>query len=179
MPKGFGTLLIVLLIVFAASVAMTEEGENKYVGDNAKTCKMCHKAQVEAWAEWPMASGWDKLSDEDKANEACIPCHVTGYGEPGGFVSEKETPGLAGIQCEACHGPAGNHMKAPLTDKEARKNTVSPPDEANCLQCHIEEGNPNFKEFVYKTEVAVLADHFNEAPAEEEAEAEEVAEAEE
>lgn len=163
MVRVWSFVLVLAVVLAAVGTALTaDEVENTYVGDNAKSCKMCHKAQVEAWLEWPMASGWDKLSDEEKLSEDCISCHVTGYGEPGGFVSEEETPGLVGIQCEACHGPAGLHMKAPITDKDARNATVSPPDEANCLKCHIEEGNPNFKEFVYKDEVAALADHFNE-----------------
>ena len=109
-----------------------------------------------------MSESWDNLSDEEKGKDECVSCHVTGYGEEGGWVSEEETPGLVGIQCEACHGPAGDHMKVPMTDKEARATTLSEPDEANCLQCHIEEGNPNFKEFKYDVEVARLADHLNE-----------------
>lgn len=174
MKKWSGLLFVLVIVLLAVGTALTAEDKvNTYVGDSAKKCKMCHKAQVAAWEEWPMASSWDKLSDEEKAKEECISCHVTGYGEEGGFVSEKETPGLVSIQCEACHGPAGNHMKVPMTDKEARATTLSEADEANCLQCHIEEGNPNFKEFVYDDEVAALADHFNEAPEEAEAEAEE------
>ena len=82
-----------------------------YVGDTEKKCAMCHKAQVEAWKKWGMAGAWDKLSADEKKNEACIKCHVTGYGQEGGWVSFEKTPGLVGVQCEACHGPAGEHMK--------------------------------------------------------------------
>jgi hypothetical protein len=172
MKKWFGLLFALVVVLLAVSTALTAEDKvNAYVGDSVKSCKMCHKAQVAAWEKWPMAGSWDKLSDEEKAKDECIGCHVTGYGEEGGWVSEKETPGLVGIQCEACHGPAGDHMKVPMTDREARKASMSEPDEASCLQCHIEEGNPNFKEFKYDVKVARLADHFNEAP-EEEAEAE-------
>jgi hypothetical protein len=32
-----------------------------------------------------------------------------GYGLPNGFISKAATPHLAGVQCENCHGPAGNH----------------------------------------------------------------------
>jgi len=169
------TVLITVMALLIGGTALYAEGEaekevNKYFGKNAKACKMCHKEQVAAWEKWPMASSWDNLSDEEKLKEECISCHVTGYGEPGGFVSEEETPDMVGITCEACHGPAGAHMKIPAKDAEGRAASMSEPDEANCLQCHIEEGNPNFKEFVYKTEVAALADHFPEAEEEEAAE---------
>ncbi len=136
-----------------------EAAKNSYVGDTEKKCAMCHKAQVEAWKKWGMAGAWDKLSAEDKKNEACIKCHVTGYGQEGGWVSFEKTPGLVGVQCEACHGPAGNHMKAPMTDKAARKASMTAPDEASCKACHIKEGNPNFKEFKYADAVKLLADH--------------------
>jgi len=169
MRKVSGVLLILAVGLLVANVAFTaeDEVENPYVGDSAKNCKMCHKAQVEAWQTWAMASAWDKLSDEEKAKEECIKCHVTGYGEPGGFVNEKDTPGLVGIQCEECHGPAGKHMKTPLTDKEARKASMQVPDESTCTTCHKEEGNPNFKPFKYDEAVKELANHLNEKPAEE------------
>jgi hypothetical protein len=37
----------------------------------------------------------------------CLPCHSTGHGQPGGFVSSRQTPHMGGVQCEACHGPGG------------------------------------------------------------------------
>lgn len=163
--NGFVMLLVLAGVLFTAGTALFAEEPagadvNMYVGDNAKTCKMCHKDQVAAWSGWEMSKSWDKLSDEEKLNDACVKCHVTGFGEPGGFVSFEETPNLVGIQCESCHGPAGNHMKVPMKDKEARAASMNEPDESNCLQCHIEEGNPNFKEFKYDEGVKALADHF-------------------
>lgn len=168
MKKLWSWVIVGCAVLLVAGTALTAEDENEYVGDNAKKCKMCHKVQVEAWSEWDMASSWDKLSDEEKAKEECIACHVTGYGEPGGFVSEKETPTLVGIQCEACHGPAGDHMKAPLTDKEARRESITLSGEDNCVTCHKEEGNPNFKEFKFDKAVEAISDHLN--PDEEEEE---------
>ena len=154
-------LAVVVLMALAATglFADEEKAVNAYIGDNATKCKMCHKDQVAAWEKWAMAKSWDKLSDEEKKKEECIKCHVTGYGQEGGWVSFEKTPNLAGIQCEACHGPAGNHMKVPMTDKDKRKATMAVPDEATCLKCHVKEGNPNFKDFDYKKAVEVLADH--------------------
>ena len=47
----------------------------------------------------------------------CGSCHTTGYNPEG---NQDGLPGLigtwaeAGIQCEACHGPGGNHVNDPL-----------------------------------------------------------------
>jgi len=138
-----------------------EAPKNAYVGDVEKKCMMCHKAQVTAWKAWPMAKSWDKLSDEEKKKDDCIKCHVTGYGQEGGWVSIEKTPNLVGVSCEACHGPAGEHMKIPMADKEKRKASMAVPDEATCLKCHIDKGNPNFKELKFKEAVVKLADHLN------------------
>jgi hypothetical protein len=48
-----------------------------------------------------------------QTNLSCLPCHDVGYGLPTGFSSLAKTPGLAGVQCENCHGPGGNHAANP------------------------------------------------------------------
>lgn len=160
---GAIVLAVIALLWLASAVTAEDEKVNEYIGDSAKKCAMCHKDQVAAWKEWGMAKAWDSLSAEEKGKAECMVCHVTGYGKPGGFVSEKDTPNLVGIHCEACHGPAGDHMKAPLADKEARKATMTAPDEATCKGCHKKEGNPNFKEFKFADAVKELADHLPKA----------------
>lgn len=149
------------VVLCLANVARSAEDENKYVGDNAKICGLCHADQVKAWKEWPMAKAWDDLSAEEKTKEECVKCHVTGYGEPGGFVSEKETPKLVNVQCEACHGPAGEHMKVPITDKEAKLDTVIMPTEKTCEGCHKEKDNPYLKEFIFEERLKELESHNN------------------
>jgi len=154
-------LVAAIALLGAADEEAAEKPVNAYVGDNAKSCAMCHKAQVEAWKAWPMASAWGKLSAEEQKKDECVKCHVTGFGQPGGWVSFEKTPNLVGIQCEACHGPAGDHMKVPLSDKDKKKATVTvSPAEAACLTCHVKEGNPNFKEFKFEDAKKQLANHF-------------------
>jgi formate-dependent nitrite reductase cytochrome c552 subunit len=110
---------------FALVAALSVGDMPSYVG--AKKCKMCHSKQYKSWEQTKMAQTFAVLKpgvraeEKKKANfdpqkdytsdRRCLPCHTTGYGRPGGFVSLGETPHLAGVQCEACHGPASEYLK--------------------------------------------------------------------
>lgn len=137
-------------------------GDNSYVGANK--CKLCHSGQHKSWKASKMANAFDLLKPGnageaktkaklDPAKDytkdtACLPCHVTGWGKPGGFKSIEQTPELAGVGCESCHGPASAYL---AEDKMSNKNKeykradiesaglVSKPTKETCLQCHNEK----------------------------------------
>lgn len=101
-------------------------------------CAGCHLSIVEQWSKTRHAAAWKTLvRGEKKAQAACVPCHVTGYGEPGGFVDERSTPHLAAVGCEACHGPAAAH----LTDPERPYGQTGL---GSCTGCHTAEMDPTF-----------------------------------
>jgi len=104
------------------TVKMLRPGETpKYEG--YKLCQWCHYVQVRSWLNGAKAKAFDSLKagvkkeakikaglDPNKdytRDTECLPCHTTGYKEKGGFKSIEETPDMAGVQCEACHGPGG------------------------------------------------------------------------
>jgi len=72
--------------------------------------------------------------DGDDQNPDCLTCHTVGQGETGGFVDRATTNGLAGVQCESCHGPGLDHVSSPH-DPSRRP----PKDIAGnvCGRCHI------------------------------------------
>ena len=79
------------------------------------------------WVYVNPVEGWGNVSYQEK----CIGCHSTGYDNLTGTMSDM------GVTCEACHGPASNHVKYP-----SDKNIFSPAA-ANfeqqidvCGQCH-------------------------------------------
>jgi len=144
---------------------------NKYIG--AKKCKNCHSSEEggDAYGHWEKSKhhlAFETLgTDEAKASAAkkgvagnpqeapeCLKCHVTAYGE-----DEKMTKSLKaedGIECETCHGPGGDHMKARMTaaanedtSPPAPGEMISNPGAATCVKCHNEE-SPNYKPFCYK-----------------------------
>lgn len=147
---------------------------NKYIG--ADKCKSCHSAadvgdQYGHWKETKHAHAFDVLASEEanklaaekgiadpQTDAACVKCHVTAYGVPEdeikkGFDSKK------GVQCETCHGPGENHMKArfaaasagdppPEGVKIGPDEILSSPGEKTCLACHNSE-SPSYKPFCF------------------------------
>jgi hypothetical protein len=126
-------------------------------------CQKCHEEQAESWHQTRMAMTFEVLRpgvmvkqkemvglDPDfdyTHDEDCLPCHTTGYGLVGGFVSIEKTPEMAGVTCEACHGPGGSYADGPMkasdpsfTTSEARDaGLIYPPSAAVCRSCHNDE----------------------------------------
>lgn len=106
--------------------------EPHYVG--MEKCQECHPEYVKTYSEWKYSRNFRILEMRSKEHDPnCVPCHTTGYGQPGGFVSVEETPHMKNVQCEACHGPASLHVKAP-TVEEHQKTLVIPRN--ICTTCH-------------------------------------------
>jgi hypothetical protein len=86
----------------------------QYAG--SQTCAACHPGIVGTEKRTAHAAAFtdpDFVAAKGQTNGACLACHTVGYGVPTGFVSMAKTPGLAGVQCENCHGPAAYHAGNP------------------------------------------------------------------
>jgi peroxiredoxin len=84
-----------------------------YSGSEA--CGVCHESEHETWTFTRHATAFDTLVTHGaNTDPECIGCHVVGYGQPGGFVSERETGDLENVGCEACHGRGGPHLSPGL-----------------------------------------------------------------
>lgn len=131
-----------------------------YVG-NTK-CKMCHMKQFKAWSATPHASALANLEKADAKvtadmaaklkvtikgsaakTDGCVSCHVTGYQLAGGYpgADPAKSAALAGVTCEACHGPGGKHVSVPKAEK---KGTISRAGEGTCKGCHTPVLSPKF-----------------------------------
>ena len=130
----------------AALTAKTDENANPdhYVG--SELCARCHTSEFEQWKSTAHAHAWQTLVDVKKdANADCIPCHVAGYKQPGGFTTAAETPQLGNVQCENCHGMGTQHEAYPA---QARRIT-----EQTCQQCHTASTSPPFSFAVYEPHI--------------------------
>ena len=103
-----------------------------------KNCRRCHEAEYQMYSSQDHARAFATLTKNQRdSSPECLPCHVVGYGQPGGFASKQGTPDLVNVQCENCHGMGTKHP-----DHGAANAAVVGPDV--CLSCHTHEQNPNF-----------------------------------
>ncbi len=150
---------IIILISLLPALAMAAEVPH-YVG--IEQCKLCHLPHFESWDTTRMAKAFELLKPGVRAeakrkarldpnrdfttDPKCLKCHVTGFGQPGGFVSMEKTPQMANIQCEMCHGPGSAYMEMMLKprgtytreDYVAQGGLILPSSEQNVCtqQCH-------------------------------------------
>jgi predicted CXXCH cytochrome family protein len=109
----------------------------------AEVCKTCHRSEHAAWTTTAHSDALSALTEIGQgANAACLPCHTVGFATPSGFVSEADTPQLANVQCENCHGPGGKHVVNP----EQSLMQVSLASDV-CGQCHQGIHHPTFEQW--------------------------------
>jgi hypothetical protein len=119
-----------------------------YVG--AAACGACHPVQLRQWAESKHARALAALERKrQELNPECIRCHVTAYGEVGGYrIGPTTGVDLGNVQCEACHGFGREHRgKGRIRARVA---------EAICRRCHSTENSPTFK---YEAYLKLLGEH--------------------
>jgi len=95
-----------LALLISVPAIAAEKEKFDYAG--VKTCKKCHRKVWKTWKDTPMAESFTILKPGERAemktkagldpkkdytkDATCLPCHTTGYGKPGGFVSVEKTP---------------------------------------------------------------------------------------
>jgi hypothetical protein len=186
------TLLVLLGIaipmkILPASPSRQDKAaaSNKYIG--ADKCKSCHGAaesgdQYGHWKEMKHAHAFERLtSDEGKKlaaekgiadpqkSDECVRCHVTAFGVPEDQI-KKGFDRTDGVQCESCHGPGEQHLKARFAaagKSDASQGyvhvpegeIVSLPKMEVCVECHNEQ-SPSYKPFCFH-EFNAMVRHLN------------------
>jgi hypothetical protein len=120
------------LAVVALAAVNVQAGDHAYVG--AEKCKMCHKVEYNSWLETTHAKATDaaKASTDPAFEAKCLACHATNSDEA-----------MAGVQCEACHGPGADFKKMSIMkDLDAAvANGLIIPTQATCDGCHKDNGH--------------------------------------
>ena len=172
-------IIICLALGFAVSACWAQNaGKHKFVG--VKKCSMCHKGEkngtvFEKWLSSSHAKAFQTLSSAQSekiakekglktpANQSkeCLECHATAYGiDTSNIVENSKLEISDGVQCEDCHGAAGDyiiiHAKKGNKDKAIENGMILSSDEKSCTKCHNKK-SPTFKAFNFKEATAKIA----------------------
>ncbi len=138
--------------------------DTPYVGSAA--CGKCHTTAYKALKDSPHAAATRSLKDAAPDHwrvplpkrgvvglrkGECLRCHVTGFGGRGGFPAAVPDDPLAhpmaGVGCEACHGPGKAHADDPKKPR-AIFRLGGTCNECNilpiCRSCHDDQNSPRF-----------------------------------
>ena len=120
----------------------------RYVG--SATCASCHQQEYEQWQATAHAHAFESLrSNQAVHKKECVPCHVTGFGKPGGYAIDRGDVDRENVGCESCHGPGFEHVKALNTQKKG--TIINLGDKCDkcilqriCQGCHDSSNDPSF-----------------------------------
>lgn len=103
-------------------------------------CGNCHAGAMRIWKRSKHAHALQSLESEGEGTDPdCVKCHVVGLASTAGYRSAAQTPQLANVGCESCHGAGASHAADP-------RNTPMPKvGPAACAQCHTVEQSPDFQ----------------------------------
>lgn len=110
---------------------------SRYLG--VGTCQSCHADAFDVYMHTAHAHAYNTLASQFVHRDTnCVGCHVTGYGDKGGFSGVRARGAmldLVDVQCEACHGPGSEHTR----DGSYRERAIH-----SCVKCHTENDDPDF-----------------------------------
>jgi cytochrome c554/c'-like protein len=119
----------------SASREVDDDPVDHFVGE--QVCARCHAPESGQWRTTAHSLAWETLQRVKKdATPECIPCHVVGFRQAGGFQTDLRTPHLVNVQCENCHGMGTEHGDDWLTRRKVGEGT--------CITCHNQERDPEF-----------------------------------
>ncbi len=128
--------LCVLMLALVLVYETTSQAEHdQYVG--AETCGQCHTAIYEAWKSGPHGMASERLDVNQRKDSKCLRCH-----------GRTLAGGMAGVQCEFCHGPGQHYAKEfVMRDLPVAKAVGLVIDSrSECVSCHNAD-SPAMREF--------------------------------
>ncbi|MBN2360551.1 MAG: cytochrome c3 family protein [Deltaproteobacteria bacterium] len=146
-----GALLATAVLALLATNRVAKAGEHvvstRFAG--AEGCRACHPTAYQKWRNSAHARALAGLGERERADPKCRQCHTT---DP-----EESDAALAGVQCEACHGPGRYYsLDYVMRDQELRELLgFRQTDEKACLRCHT-ESTPSIRPFVYQEKYELI-----------------------
>ena len=98
----------------------------------------CHEGIYKTWVSFGHAHAMETLRKVNRHfDPECVVCHTVGMEYEGGYRSVDQTPELANVGCEMCHGPGEYHNNNP---QEPYQQIFT-----LCEDCHNHETSPSFE----------------------------------
>ncbi len=111
-------------------------------------CGSCHEEEYKSWGLTHHSKAYWTLYEAKKIDDAkCVGCHVTGMGEPNGYVFGDHQSPHTDVGCEACHGPGGPHDGQSPDPSEATSVCTSCHDAEHSLRFDLARGLPGIDHF--------------------------------
>jgi len=129
---------------------LSSQPTSEFVGTNQ--CFVCHRPHTDSWSTTKHVNAFTNLPKNYQQDDTCLKCHVTAFGQPGGFVSGTDKDFLM-VGCEACHGGGSRHIDAAKRfvlanpgeeasiEKEMRETITKTPSDAVCSACHVTQSH--------------------------------------
>ena len=139
---------VVLLVVLSAAASWaTDAAASDYVG--AESCGSCHEAQYRQWLSSGHALALARLSKTQRRDRGCRSCHT--------MDPMSDDPGLAGVQCESCHGSGRFYAPRYVMKDEilAELLGLQKVEASTCARCHKADG-PGVVPFDYHQKVELV-----------------------
>ena len=122
--------------LFMATLAAKRKKKENKVYATDQTCLTCHAKEHDLWSKTGHSQAYAALEEANKSfDPECLACHTTGFSQPGGFISEIDTPNLKNVQCEMCHGARLEHTQNP-------QGGFAEEAKAACGKCHVKKTQP-------------------------------------
>lgn len=134
--------------------ALGDEAYQKAIGSGEYTysgnlkCRLCHREFfIGRKKDLHEHTFKNSIKKNYYKEPRCLSCHTTGFGTETGFTDINETPKLANVQCEGCHGPGSKH-----NELGAKGGFLSGTDRTEILKkmcpvCHNSRWNKSYKDF--------------------------------
>lgn len=157
-PVGAPTALMSAVLTNSGAIQFLRINGKPPPFTGADTCLDCHSGTHSTWSQTAHARAFDTLKAIGKETDpSCVVCHSVGFGYPSGFIDEPTTPFFANVQCENCHGPAGNHVAwAQGSQQPPKVLPVTTKSAMLCGGCHNDFHHPTFDEWTSSPHSSVV-----------------------
>jgi predicted CXXCH cytochrome family protein len=135
-------------------------------GEKQTTCGNCHVGHQADWKQTHHANAFADLVGTGRAQASCYGCHTVsekgnGLASPAGWNAKADSA-YKDVQCESCHGPGAEHVKAPENRSKwpLARLTLTLANQS-CAACHTGVHTPFAEEWATSGHAQIVSGAVN------------------